>query len=44
MKRYEAPEMIKIEFVTERVLDSSIITPDNTKDPVELGPSIDIFG
>jgi hypothetical protein len=44
MKRYEAPEMIKIEFVTERVLDSSIITPDENGDPVVIGPAIDIFG
>ena len=44
MKQYEAPEMTKIEFITESVLDSSIISPDNTKDPVELGPAIDIFG
>ena len=45
MKQYEAPEMIKIEFLTESILDGSILPPDeNAKDPVELGPSIDIFG
>lgn len=44
MKLYEAPEVIKIEFVTEDILDSSIIDSDNTGDSVELGPAINIFG
>jgi len=44
MKHYEAPEAIKIELLTEDILDTSIIDTDNNKDPVELGPSIDIFG
>lgn len=44
MKQYEAPEMIKIEFLTESILDGSIITPDENGDPVVIGPAIDIFG
>ncbi len=44
MKLYETPEFVKIDFLTEDVLGSSIIDTDNTKDPVELGPAIDIFG
>ncbi len=44
MKKYEAPEMIRIELMTENILDGSIIDADNEKDPVELGPPIDIFG
>ena len=44
MKEYSSPEMVRIVLLTEDVLDSSIITPDAEKDPVELGPPIDIFG
>ena len=44
MKKYEAPEMIRIEFMTESILDDSIIDAGTEKDPVELGPPLDIFG
>ena len=44
MKKYESPEMIRIEFATESILNNSIIDAENAKDPVEVGPPINIFG
>lgn len=44
MKAYEAPEVIKIEFMTENILDGSIVEAGTDKDPVDLGPAINIFG
>lgn len=42
MKVYEAPDFIKVDLITERILEDSIIDPEN-KDAVDLGPAIDIF-
>ena len=43
MKAYEAPDFTKVDFITEQILENSIIDPEN-KDAVDLGPAIDIFG
>lgn len=44
MKKYEAPEFIRIELMTENIMDGSIIDVENGNDSVVLGPPIDIFG
>lgn len=44
MKQYIAPELVKIDFLMEDVLGDSIIDPGDVKDPIEMGPAIDIFG
>ena len=44
MKQYIAPELVKIDFLMEDVLDNSIIDAGDVDDPIEMGPAIDIFG
>lgn len=45
MKQYEAPDFIKVEFITEDILDNSIIDPSEGlgDGSVELG-QIPLFG